>query len=52
MVVVTHELWFARNVANRIFFLDHGLVVEEGPPERIFSAPEEERTRRFLGDLL
>ena len=52
MVVVTHELWFARNVANRIFFLDHGLVVEEGPPEKIFSAPEEERTRRFLGDLL
>jgi polar amino acid transport system ATP-binding protein len=52
MVVVTHELWFARNVANRIFFLDHGLVVEEGPPEKIFSAPDEERTRRFLGDLL
>jgi ABC-type polar amino acid transport system ATPase subunit len=52
MVVVTHELWFARNVANRIFFLDHGLLVEEGPPEKIFSAPAEERTRRFLGDLL
>ena len=52
MVVVTHELWFARNVANRIFFLDHGLVVEDGPPEKIFSAPDEERTRRFLGDLL
>jgi polar amino acid transport system ATP-binding protein len=52
MVVVTHELWFARNVANRIFFLDHGLVVEEGSPEKIFSAPEEERTQRFLGDLM
>ena len=52
MVVVTHELWFARNVANRIFVLDHGLVVEEGSPEKIFSAPDEERTRRFLGDLL
>ena len=52
MVVVTHELWFARNVANRIFFLDHGVVVEEGSPEKIFSAPDEERTRRFLGDLL
>jgi ABC-type polar amino acid transport system ATPase subunit len=52
MVVVTHELWFARHVANRIFFLDHGLVVEEGTPERIFSDPAEERTRRFLGDLL
>ena len=52
MVVVTHELWFARNVANRIFVLDQGLVVEEGSPEKIFSAPDEERTRRFLGDLL
>ncbi|MBI1892680.1 MAG: amino acid ABC transporter ATP-binding protein [Candidatus Rokubacteria bacterium] len=52
MVVVTHELWFARNVADRIFFIDHGVVVEEGPPERIFSAPKEERTRRFLGDLV
>ena len=52
MVVVTHELWFARNVANRIYVLDQGLVVEEGSPEKIFSAPDEERTRRFLGDLL
>jgi polar amino acid transport system ATP-binding protein len=52
MVVVTHELWFARNVANRIYVLDQGLVVEDGSPEKIFSAPDEERTRRFLGDLL
>src|SRR5262249_35662764 len=52
MVVVTHELWFARNVANRIFFLDHGLVVEDGPEDKIFSAAHEARTRPFLGDLL
>jgi len=52
MVVVTHELWFARNVADRIFLIDQGVVIEEGPPDRIFSAPREERTRRFLGELL
>jgi ABC-type polar amino acid transport system ATPase subunit len=52
MVVVTHELWFARNVADRMFLMDHGVVIEEGPPDRIFSAPREERTRRFLGELL
>ena len=52
MVVVTHELWFARNVADRIFLIDHGVVIEEGPPDTIFSAPREERTRRFLGELL
>jgi ABC-type polar amino acid transport system ATPase subunit len=51
MVVVTHELWFARNVADRIFFIDHGAIVEEGPPNEIFSAAKEERTRRFLGEL-
>jgi ABC-type polar amino acid transport system ATPase subunit len=52
MVVVTHELWFARNVADRIIFMDDGTVVEEGPPAQIFSAPKQERTRRFLGELL
>lgn len=52
MVVVTHELWFARNVADRIFLIDQGVVIEEGPPDRIFSNPREERTRRFLGELL
>jgi polar amino acid transport system ATP-binding protein len=52
MVVVTHELWFARNVADRIFLIDEGMVIEEGPPDRIFSSPREERTRRFLGELL
>ncbi len=52
MVVVTHELWFARNVADRIFLIDQGVVIEEGPPDRIFSSPREERTRRFLGELL
>ena len=52
MVVVTHELWFARNVADRIIFMDNGLIMEEAPPARIFSSPKEERTRRFLGELL
>jgi ABC-type polar amino acid transport system ATPase subunit len=52
MVVVTHELWFARNVADRIFLIDEGMVIEEGPPSVIFSAPREERTRRFLGELV
>jgi ABC-type polar amino acid transport system ATPase subunit len=52
MLVVTHELWFARNVADRIVFMDEGIIVEEGPPGKLFSAPERERTRRFLGELL
>jgi ABC-type polar amino acid transport system ATPase subunit len=52
MVVVTHEMWFARNVADRIFLIDDGTLVEEGPPDTIFSAPREERTRRFLGELV
>ena len=52
MVVVTHELWFARNVANRIVFMDEGVIVEEGTPEKIFAAAERERTRRFLGELV
>jgi ABC-type polar amino acid transport system ATPase subunit len=52
MVVVTHEMGFAREVADRVVFLDHGLVVEEGPPEQIFSAPETERLRTFLAQVL
>jgi ABC-type polar amino acid transport system ATPase subunit len=52
MVVVTHELWFARNVADRIVFMDEGSIVEEGPPDKLFAAPEKERTRRFLGELV
>jgi polar amino acid transport system ATP-binding protein len=48
MVVVSHELRFAHHVASSILMMDEGVVVEEAPPEQFFSAPEHERTRRFL----
>jgi polar amino acid transport system ATP-binding protein len=48
MVVVTHEMHFAAEVANRIIFLDDGIKVEEGTPRELFSSPKNERTRRFL----
>ena len=48
MVVVTHEMNFARNVSNRVIFMDHGLIVEQGSPEQIFEHPQNERTRAFL----
>jgi polar amino acid transport system ATP-binding protein len=48
MVIVTHEMAFAREAATRILFLDRGRVVETGPPERFFTAPETERARQFL----
>jgi polar amino acid transport system ATP-binding protein len=51
MVVVTHEMAFARRVANWVVVFDHGKVVEQGPPEQIFEAPACERTRDFLGHL-
>lgn len=51
MVVVTHELAFAREVANHIVFMDQGLIVEEASPETFFTAPKEERTRQFLRRL-
>ncbi|MBE3564236.1 MAG: amino acid ABC transporter ATP-binding protein [Thermogemmatispora sp.] len=49
MVVVTHEMGFARDVADHVIFMDHGVIVEEGPPEQIFDNPQNERTRNFLG---
>lgn len=52
MVVVTHELSFAREAADRVLFMDEGVVVEEGVPAQMFSAPREERTRRFLTRIL
>ncbi|WP_157090420.1 ATP-binding cassette domain-containing protein, partial [Polaromonas jejuensis] len=52
MVVVTHEMGFARQVADRVLFIDEGLVVEEGSPADIFDRPREERTRRFLSKVL
>jgi polar amino acid transport system ATP-binding protein len=48
MMVVTHEMGFAREVADRVVFMDEGVVVEEGPPSRLLVEPTEERTRRFL----
>jgi polar amino acid transport system ATP-binding protein len=52
MIVVTHEMAFARQVADRVIFMDAGSFVEEAPPERLFASPKEERTKRFLSHLL
>ena len=52
MVIATHEMGFARDIANRICFLDEGRILEEGPPAQIFSAPREARTRRFLDRVI
>jgi polar amino acid transport system ATP-binding protein len=52
MIVATHEMGFAREVASKVCFLDAGVIYEEGPPEQIFSAPREERTREFLARVL
>ncbi|MFA9498172.1 MAG: amino acid ABC transporter ATP-binding protein [Deltaproteobacteria bacterium] len=52
MVVVSHEMGFAREVAHRVIFMDEGLIVEENTPENIFSNPQNERTRNFLGKVL
>ncbi|MFN8590627.1 MAG: amino acid ABC transporter ATP-binding protein [Thermomicrobiales bacterium] len=51
MVIVTHEMSFARRVADRVIFLDQGVIAEEGPPERIFHRARAERTRQFLDQL-
>jgi polar amino acid transport system ATP-binding protein len=48
MVIATHEMGFARDSADRVCFLDEGVILEEGPPDRILTAPREERTQRFL----
>ena len=52
MVVVTHEMRFARQVADQVVFIDDGLVVEQGPPSDLLEAPREERTRRFLHRII
>ncbi|RQR32499.1 MULTISPECIES: amino acid ABC transporter ATP-binding protein [unclassified Burkholderia] len=52
MICVTHELGFAKNIADRVVFMDAGRIVESGPPGSIFSAPTHERTKRFLSQLL
>jgi polar amino acid transport system ATP-binding protein len=52
MIVVSHEIGFAREVADTMVFIDEGLVVESGPPEQVISAPQHERTRAFLSKVL
>jgi len=52
MVIVTHEMGFARDVANYVVFMDEGVIIEEGPVRRVIDAPREERTKRFLGLVL
>ena len=52
MIIVTHEMSFAREVADRIAFMDNGLIVESGSPTDFFSNPKEERTRKFLSEIL
>ena len=52
MVVVTHEMGFARQVADRVIFMDDGRIIEEGTPEHFFENPTEERTKLFLSKIL
>jgi polar amino acid transport system ATP-binding protein len=52
MIIATHEMSFARDIANRVCFLDAGVILEEGLPEEIFSAPREERTQQFLARIV
>jgi polar amino acid transport system ATP-binding protein len=48
MLIATHEMSFAREIAGRVCFLDAGVILEEGPPHEIFASPREQRTRQFL----
>ena len=52
MIVVTHEMGFARRVAHRVVFMDEGRIVETGEPDKFFGAPQSERTKQFLGKIL
>ena len=52
MIIATHEMTFARDIASRVCFLDGGRIIEEGPPDRIFRAPEQDRTRQFLQRII
>jgi polar amino acid transport system ATP-binding protein len=52
MLIATHEMGFARDIASRVCFLDAGVLLEQGPPDQIFSAPQEERTRQFLQRII
>ena len=52
MLIATHEMGFAREVASKICFLDAGVILEEGPPSQLFGNPQEPRTRAFLSSVL
>ena len=52
MVIVTHEMGFAREVADRVMFIDQGIIQEEGTPEQLFTAPKNPRTAEFLSKVL
>ena len=52
MPIVTHEMQFAHDIASRVCFLDEGVILEQGPPAQIFSAPVEARTRQFLDRII
>jgi ABC-type polar amino acid transport system ATPase subunit len=52
MIVVTHEMGFARTVANEMVFMDEGRIVESAPPDEFFSAPKSDRTKLFLSQIL
>ncbi|MGH3142253.1 MAG: peptide ABC transporter ATP-binding protein, partial [Gaiellales bacterium] len=52
MVIATHEMTFAREIAGQVCFLDEGVILEQGPPEQIFSSPVEPRTRQFLDRII
>lgn len=52
MIVVTHEMGFARQVADRVVFMADGAIVEQGPADAVFAAPQAETTRRFLAHVL
>ncbi len=52
MVVVTHEMGFARKVADRVIFMDRGEIVETADPETFFTSPQQERTKTFLGQVM
>jgi len=52
MLIATHEMSFARDIADRICFLDEGVILEQGPPEQILSAPREPRTQQFLERII
>jgi polar amino acid transport system ATP-binding protein len=52
MVIATHEMSFARDIANRVCFLEEGLILEEGSPNEIFASPKEPRTQQFLERII